>query len=160
MLHPCLCNLINMMLDVLGFFLCQAVGCLVSSVVWCSHWRHSARKNKYRDKICFRFFVGNRSGSNFISWHHVHQFYTIQDWFQRTQFLPSPKIELIFGPLHILLFSRKSQPVEVLPGISLNQNPKKLPPSPPTLQRSALPPKHLDVIGAKPRQMGEGTAGP
>ena len=33
------------------FFLCQAVGCRVSSVVWCCHWRHCARKNKYTDKI-------------------------------------------------------------------------------------------------------------
>ena len=62
--------------------------------------------------------------------HHVHQLCTIQDWF----FCPAQRINF-FGPLQILLFSRKSQPVEVLPGISLNQNPKKLPPSPPTPPR-------------------------
>ena len=67
-------------------FLCQAVGCLVSSVVWCSHWRHSARKNKYRDKICFRFFVGNRSGSNFISWHSRCTLYCQRDSYYRAIF--------------------------------------------------------------------------
>ena len=40
--------------------------------------------------------------------HHVHQFCTLQDRFQRTQFLPSPKNELFWATPNLIVFKKES----------------------------------------------------